>query len=80
MQVEWDGYDVEPPAVDAIVMQTRSTKLLQEAIQDNPSYEKLVKMGISHEQAKMKADSLREDQGSRETGQEAHREVEQGLG
>ena len=58
MQVEWDGYDAETPAVDAIVMQTRSTKLLQEAIQDNPSYEKLVKMGISQEQAKMKADSL----------------------
>ena len=79
-QVEWDGYNAERAAVDAIVMQTRSTKLLQEAIQDNPSYEKLVKMGISQEQAKMKADSLREDQGSRETGQEAHREVEQGLG
>ena len=78
--MEWDGYNAERAAVDAIVMQTRSTKLLQEAIQDNPSYEKLVKMGISQEQAKMKADSLREDQGSRETGQEAHREVEQGLG
>ena len=57
-QVEWDGYNAERAAVDAIVMQTRSTKLLQEAIQDNPSYEKLVKMGISQEQAKMKADSL----------------------
>ena len=57
-QVDWDGYDAERAAVDAIVMQTRSTKLQQKAIQDNPSYEELVKMGISQEQAKMKADSL----------------------
>ena len=57
-QVDWDGYDAEMAAVDAIVMQTRSTKLQQKAIQDNPSYEELVKLGISQEQAKKKADSL----------------------
>ena len=57
-QVDWDGYNAERAAVDAIVMQTRSTKLQQKAIQDNPSFEELVKMGISEEQAKMKADSL----------------------
>ena len=39
-------------------MQTRSVKLQQKAIQDNPSYEELVKLGISQEQAKKKADSL----------------------
>ena len=39
-------------------MQTRSVKFQQKAIQDSPSYEELVKMGISQEQAKMKADSL----------------------
>ena len=57
-QVDWDGYNAEVAAVDAIVMQTRSTKLQQKAIQDNPSYEELVKLGISQEQAKKKADSL----------------------
>ena len=57
-QVDWDGYNAEMAAVDAIVMQTRSVKLQQKAIQDSPSYEELVKMGISQEQAKMKADSL----------------------
>ena len=44
--------------MDAIVMQTRSTKLQQKAIQDNPSYEELVRLGISQEQAKKKADFL----------------------
>ena len=57
-QVEWDGYNAEMAAVDAIIMQTRSAKLQQKAIQDNPSYEELVKLGISQEQAKKKADSL----------------------
>ena len=57
-QVDWVGYDAETAAVDAIVMQTKSSKLQQKAIQDNPSYEELVKLGISQEQAKKKADSL----------------------
>ena len=49
-QVDWEGYDAEKAAVDAIVMQTKSSKLQQKAIQDNPNYEELVKMGISQEQ------------------------------
>ena len=57
-QVDWDGYNAETAAVDAIVMQTKSAKLQQKAIQDNPSYEELVKRGISQEQAKKKADAL----------------------
>ena len=57
-QVDWEGYNAETAAVDAIVMQTKSAKLQQKAIQDNPSYEELVKLGISQEQAKMKADAL----------------------
>ena len=57
-QVDWEGYNAETAAVDAIVMQTKSAKLQQKAIQDNPSYEELVKLGISQEQAKRKADAL----------------------
>ena len=56
--VDWDGYNAETAAVDAIVMQTKSVKLQQKAIQDNPSYEELVKLGISQEQGKIKADAL----------------------
>ena len=57
-QVDWDGYNAETAVVDAIVMQTKSTKLQQKAIQNNPTYEELVKLGISQEQAKRKADAL----------------------
>ena len=39
-------------------MQTSSVKLQQRAIQDNPTYDKLVNLGISQEQAKKKAEKL----------------------
>ena len=57
-QVDWEGYDAEKATVDTIVMQTKSSKLQQKAIQDNPNYEELVKMGISQEQAWKKSDFL----------------------
>ena len=56
--MDWDGYNAETAVVDAIVIQTKSAKLQQKAIQDNTSYEELVKLGISQEQAKRKADTL----------------------
>ena len=56
--VDWTAYDGEKAAVDAIVMQTSSTKLQQRAIQENPNYEDLVHLGISQEQAKKKATKL----------------------
>ena len=56
--IDWTGYGAEQAAVDAIVMQTSSVKLQQRAIQDNPTYDQLVNLGISQEQAKKKADGL----------------------
>ena len=57
--VNWTNYNHEKATLDAIVMQTSSGKLRQKVIQDNPSYKELVKMGISQEQAKKKADPTR---------------------
>ena len=54
--VDWEGYNWA--AVDAIVMQTRSSKLQQKSSQGNPSYNERVKQGISQEQAKKKADAM----------------------
>ena len=65
--VDWTGYDHDKAAVDAIVMQTSSGKLRQKAIQDNPTYEELVKMGISQEQAEKKADTLPDGEGDQIT-------------
>ena len=50
--IDWTNYGADQAAVDAIVMQTSSVKLQQRAIQDNPTYDKLVNLGISQEQAK----------------------------
>ena len=56
--IDWTGYGAEQAAVDAIFMQTSSVKLQQRAIQDNPTYDQLVNLGFSQEQAKKKADGL----------------------
>ena len=72
-QVDWEGYNAETAAVDAIIMQTKSVKLHQKAIQDIPSYDELVKLGISQEQAKKKADALPD--GESETAKTLQSEV-----
>ena len=56
--IDWEGYGAEKAAVDAIIMQTSSVKLQQRAIQENPSYEELVNLGIAQEQAKKKAGDM----------------------
>ena len=56
--IDWTGYDADKATVDAIVMQTSSIKLQQRAIQENPTYDELVNLGISQEQAKKKASKL----------------------
>ena len=72
-QIDWEGYGADKAAVDALVMQTKSAKLQQKAIQDNPTYEELVKIGISQEQAKKKADKLPD--GEKETTRALQTEV-----
>ena len=53
--IDWGDYNAKKAAVDAIITQTSSAKLQQRAIQENPSYEELVDLGISQEQARKKA-------------------------
>ena len=53
--IYWTGYNANSATVDAIVTQTTSTKLPQRAIQENPTYDEIVNLGISQEQAKKKA-------------------------
>ncbi len=57
-RVEWDNYDYEKTAVDAILIQTSSTKLRQKALQENPTLNQLVDMGMGQEQAQRKAQSM----------------------
>ena len=44
--------------VDTIVKQTSSSNLHQKALQDNPESETLIRMGISQEKARKKAEYL----------------------
>jgi hypothetical protein len=52
--IEWAGYDADTAAVDAILIQTSSTRLQQKAMQENPTYPQLVTIGVSQEQATKK--------------------------
>ena len=56
--IDWTGYDADKATVDAIVMQTSSAKLQQRAIQENPTYDEIVNLGISQEQARKKSAKL----------------------
>ena len=56
--IDWTGYGAEQAAVDAIIMQTSSSKLQQRSLQENPTYQELVDLGISQEQARRKATKL----------------------
>ena len=55
--MDWTDYNHERVLVDGIMMQTSSGKLRRKALQDNPGYETLTKMGMSLEQAKKKAEA-----------------------
>ena len=61
--IDWGDYNAKKAAVDAIITQTSSAKLQQRAIQENPSYEELVDLGISQEQARKKASKLPDGDG-----------------
>ena len=63
-RIDWTGYGAETATVDAIIMQTTSQKLQQKAIQENPKYNELVDLGVSMEQAKKKAESLPDGEGT----------------
>ena len=56
--IDWTGYNADSTTVDAIMTQTPITKLQQRAIQENPTYNEIVNLGISQEQAKKKAAKL----------------------
>ena len=61
------GYGAETATVDALIMQTSSQRLQQKAIQENPKYSEMVDLGISMEQAKKKAESMPDGEGTETT-------------
>ena len=56
--IDWTDYDWEKAAVDAMILQTSSTKLQQRAIQENVTCDELIALGTSQEQSRKKASSM----------------------
>ena len=46
-RMNYEHYDWKQAAVDAILLQTSNPKLQERALQDNVSYEDLLKLGIT---------------------------------
>ena len=49
--IDYDNYDWKQAAVDAIILQTTNSKLRERALQDNLSYDDLIRIGIAKEQS-----------------------------
>ena len=49
--IDFMGYDWKQAAVDAMILQTTSSKLREKALSENASYEELLKLGITKEQS-----------------------------
>ena len=65
--INYDNYNWETAAVDAMMLQTSSPKLRERAILDNTTYEQLIKLGISKEQSVKGAAMLEEASGQSST-------------
>ena len=49
--INYDNYDWQQAACDAIILQTSNTALRERALQENVTYDQLLKMGIVKEQS-----------------------------
>ena len=49
--ISYDNYDWQQAVVDAIILQTSNASLRERALQENVTYDQLLKMGIVKEQS-----------------------------
>ena len=69
--INYENYDWKQAAVDVILLQTLNPKLRERALQDNVSYEHLLKLGITKEQSE-KGAALLEKASGQSSSQEQH--------
>ena len=62
--ISYEHYDWKQAAVDAILLQTSSPKLRERALQENTSYDDLMRMGVTKEQSASGAALLDQASGS----------------
>ena len=63
--INYDNYDWQHAAMDAIILQTSNTKLRERALQENVTYDKLLQLGIAREQSEKGAVLLEQASGHR---------------
>ena len=69
--INYENYDWKQAAVDAILLQTSNPKMRERALQNNVSYEDLLKLGITKEQSE-KGAVLLEKASRQSSSQEQH--------
>ena len=62
--ISYDNYDWKQAAVDAMILQMSSSKLREKALNENVSYDDLIKLGITKEQSEKGAALLEQASGS----------------
>ena len=61
--IDFENYDWKQASVDAMLLQTSSTKLRERALQENISYDDFIKLGIAREQSQKGANLLQKASG-----------------
>ena len=61
--ISYDGYNWKSAVVDALLLQTSNKKLRERALQEEISYEELIKLGIAKEQSQKRAAQLEQAAG-----------------
>ena len=62
--ISYQNYDWKKATVDAILLQTSNSRLRERALQENSSYDDLMKMGVAKEQSARGAALLEKASGS----------------
>ena len=71
--IDYANYDWKQAAVDAMILQTSSSKLREKALQENINYECLLKIGIAKEQSEKGAAMLEQASGQNRVEEEVRR-------
>ena len=61
--IDYDGYNWKAAVVDAVLLQTSNKKLRERALQEEITYEELIKLGIAKEQSQKGAKQLEQAAG-----------------
>ena len=73
--ISYQDYNWKQAAVDAIILQTSNPKLRERALQDNVSYDEILKLGISKEQSSKGAALLEQASGGHGSADKVTEEV-----